>query len=159
MPVFERQISIQAKNRDGKPIVLPPSQGLQAAGPVLSVVVSPTKQHLEGLALKGQPAPQPIVGFAIIDTGATATAVDEEVCKKLGLQPTGVVKTAHAGGSEVRACYPIQITFPNTPFPPITSPCAMSVNLQFGKTPLHSSLWTRPPIKNEVRLQRHSWPL
>jgi predicted aspartyl protease len=73
--------------------------------------------------------------LAIIDTGATATAVDEEVCRKLGLQATGTVKTAHAGGSEVRACYPIEISFPGTPFSPFTIPRAMSVNLQFGKTP------------------------
>ena len=61
--------------------------------------------------------------------------MDETVCQKLGIQPTGQMKTAHAGGSEMRACYPIQIIFPEIPFPPFVNPRAMSVNLQFGKTP------------------------
>lgn len=118
-------------------------------GSVLSVVVSPTGQHLRGLELKGLSAPQPIVGFAIIDTGATVTAVDEGVCKRLGLQPTGMMKTAHAGGAEIRACYPIQVTFPNAPLPSFATPRAMSVNLQAGKSP-YILLLGRDLLKNMV---------
>jgi hypothetical protein len=127
MPLFEHAIIVQTKNKDGQ-LVKSARQGLHLVGPVLNVVVSPTKQHLDALAQNGQEAPKPIVGLAVIDTGATATAVDEEVCKMLGLKPTGAMKTAHAGGSEVRACYPIQIAFPNTPLPSLTTPRAMSVN-------------------------------
>lgn len=135
MPLFEHQLRINQPGQDGRTVSIPPAQSLHVFGPVLQVVVSPTKEHIEALNLKGEVVPQPVSGLAIIDTGATSTAVDEEVCRRLGLNPTGSMKTAHAGGSEERACYPIQISFPNTPFPSVSTPTAMSVNLQFGKTP------------------------
>lgn len=97
--------------------------------------------------MKGLSTPLPIIGLAIIDTGATATAVDEEVCRRLGLQPTGMMKTAHAGGPEIRACYPIQVAFPNTPLPSVTIPRAMSVNLQFGEGP-YILLFGRDLLRN-----------
>ncbi len=135
MPVFEHKIRLQAKDKDGKSTLLPPSKGIQFLGPVLNVLVSPTRQHLESLERRGLTAPQPISGLALIDTGASSTAVDENVCRTLGLLPTGRISTAHAGGPEVRMCYPIQISFPRDPLPSLINPRAMSVNLQYGKTP------------------------
>jgi hypothetical protein len=60
MPIFEHQIGLQTKGKEGNPVTLSPPQGLQFVGPVLNVIVSPTKQHLESLARKGETAPQPI---------------------------------------------------------------------------------------------------
>ena len=71
----------------------------------------------------------------MVDTGASVTAVDEGVCRQLGIKPTDQMKTAHAGGEEVRACYPVQITFPGSPLPSFTSPRTLCVDLQFGKSP------------------------
>ncbi|NLV44454.1 MAG: hypothetical protein GXY07_08130 [Candidatus Hydrogenedentes bacterium] len=135
MPLFEHRMQFAQSTKEGKNIPIPPAQSLHVLGPVLQVVVSPTEEHIRALNQRGELPPQPVTGLALIDTGATATAVDEEVCRKLGLKPTGSMKTAHAGGPEERACYPIAISFPNTPFPAISTPTAMSVNLQFGKTP------------------------
>jgi len=136
MPIFECDYRATTKNQHGKNVELPPHVCLQLRGPVLRVLVSPTKEHLAMLGEQGQPGPAPIVGLALIDTGATVTAVDESVCLKLGIAPTGRGKIAHAGGEEVRACYPIQIEFPGAPLPSVTMLRAMSVNLQqFGKTP------------------------
>ena len=135
MPLFEHQVIIQSSGLEGVPHVLPPVQGLQTMGPTLNTVVTPTSQHLESLEREGREVPLPISGLAIIDTGATFTAVDESICRRLGIKPTGAIRTAHAGGSEIRACYPIRVAFPDIFFPPTTLPQAMSVDLQFGKTP------------------------
>jgi hypothetical protein len=59
--------------------------------------------------------------------------VDESVCQKLGLAPTGEMLMGHAGGAEKRLCYPIQIVFPQMPMPPLICPTAASVNLSGGK--------------------------
>jgi hypothetical protein len=137
MPIFEShiQVRVQRPESDGKVLMMPPQHALQHAGPILQVTVSPTKQHIDALISQGQTPPEAIPGYAIIDTGASMTAVDEDVCRRLGLQPTGSQKTAHAGGPDIRACYPIQVSFPGTPLPSFSTPRAMSVNLQFGKTP------------------------
>ena len=135
MPVFERQYNYQNKRPEAKPVHIPPAQVLQKIGPVLEVLIAPTPQMIQNVMESGETPPSAVSGLAIIDTGATVTAVDESICRNLGLKPTGAAKTSHAGGSEMRACYPIQITFPGTPLPSITNPRTMSVNLQFGQTP------------------------
>jgi predicted aspartyl protease len=95
----------------------------------LQVVISVTPQHADALAAKGEQPPKPLLGHALIDTGASITAVDEDVCRKLGLFSTGVVKMKHAGGADSRMCYPVQISFPGTPLPQFSNPRAVSCAL------------------------------
>lgn len=135
MPVFEHQYRGDANGPDGQKMRLPNHAALQRTGPILQVVISPTRQHLDSLAENNKAIPQPVSGFALIDTGATSTAVDESVCRELNISPTGAARTAHAGGSEIRQCYPIQVSFPGSGLPSTVIPTAMSVNLQFGKKP------------------------
>jgi predicted aspartyl protease len=63
------------------------------------------------------PIPPPHVGLALIDTGASITAVDERVLRTLGLSPTGVTQVATPGGEVQQAVYACDIAFPGTPIP------------------------------------------
>ena len=45
-------------------------------GPVLQVEISLAAALVKHLTDQGQPVPQPVAGWALIDTGATAAAVD-----------------------------------------------------------------------------------
>jgi hypothetical protein len=133
MPLFEHQFQTVNTEVDGKPVSVPPAFGLRGYGPALPVTISATPEYVEALTAAGTLPPAPIQGFALIDTGASITMVDESVCQTLGLQPTGFEKMAHVGGLDERACYPVQITFPNTPFSePILAPRVVSADLKYG---------------------------
>ena len=137
MPLFEH--NYVAVTPEGKSSGVPPSAVLAGAGPLLQVAIAVTPEHAAQLSKDGKEPPKPISGYALIDTGASITAVDEGVCQKLGLPSTGVVSMTHAGGDETRSCYPIQLLFPGTPIPPLTNPrvvsCRMGGNylLLFGR--------------------------
>ncbi|MEK6643084.1 MAG: hypothetical protein AABZ08_04190 [Planctomycetota bacterium] len=81
------------------------------------------------MAERGAEVPSPISGLALIDTGASITAVDENVCRHLNLAPTDSILMSHAGGQETRECFPVQIMFPGTPLPPVANPRVVSCKL------------------------------
>lgn len=51
--------------------------------------------------------------IAIWDTGATHSAITKRVVDDLGLQPTGVRETRHAGGKSSNNTYLVSIALPN----------------------------------------------
>lgn len=61
------------------------------------------------LASAGKPIPTPVTGMALIDTGATMTAVDSGVVTALGVNPVGVVAVGTAGGPTSQPVYPIRL--------------------------------------------------
>jgi predicted aspartyl protease len=135
MPVVEMNFGGEAK-REGKVSRLSGRDALSFLGPTLTVAISIPPEYQAKLQSTGLPIPSPVVGNALIDTGASKTAVDENVCLKLGLKPTSVIKMAHAGGAENRYCYPILIQLlVGISIAPILIPIAASVNLNVGKQP------------------------
>lgn len=50
---------------------------------------------------------------AIWDTGATNSTVTQKVVEELGLRPTGVIESRHAGGKSSVNTYLVSITVPN----------------------------------------------
>jgi hypothetical protein len=64
------------------------------------------------LSKQGQPIPAPQSGWALIDTGATRTCVDRDVLTRLGVQPTGTVKTGTAAGQVEQLLFPAKLSFP-----------------------------------------------
>jgi len=102
MPVFETSFGGERRSSDGVVQKIPPRTGLQTIGPILKVAISVTKEQQDALSSEGKEVPEPVPGVALIDTGASMTAVDEGVCKRLGLEPTGLVNIIHPGGQEER---------------------------------------------------------
>jgi len=60
-------------------------------------------------ARSNQPIPQPITEVALIDTGATISAVHAPLIQQLGVAPVGVAKTGTAGGQHQQNLYPLRI--------------------------------------------------
>lgn len=85
---------------------------LTESGPLVSVEISiPTalKSHLSG---KGLPIPPPQAGFALIDTGAFATAVDQSIFDALGVPPIDSIQTSTPHGASESPVYPATVSFP-----------------------------------------------
>ena len=135
MPLFETVYGGKGKLKDGREVAVPPRTVLQRMGPCLPVIISATQEHQDTLVQRGIEVPNPISGTGLIDTGASVTAVDEDVCRKMALTVTSAMQVSHPGGNETRACYAIQIHFPGTPIPPLIAPMAISVNLGGGQPP------------------------
>ncbi len=80
------------------------SPNLQSDGPVLDVHFLISKELEAKLKAEGKPIPAPVVIKAQIDTGASNCVVQEDIPKKLGLQPMGSIKIA-TPSSKDHLCY------------------------------------------------------
>lgn len=79
--------------------VIPPRDGLQIYGPLLEIGIGPHRHLVTLLKSKGKPPPNPIVGPAIIDTGATVTTINTSVATQLNLRQSGRVESIGIGGT------------------------------------------------------------
>jgi predicted aspartyl protease len=95
----------------GQPPQIGP-QVLAVTGPVLQVEVCIPSDLEKLLAAQNQPIPQPVTGWALIDTGASRTAVEQSCIASLGVQPIGATKTGTAGGIHEASIYPARLRFP-----------------------------------------------
>jgi len=107
---------------------LPPV--LIAVGPVVSVLVEVPSALAAALQSAGSSIPQPASGLALIDTGATRSAVDDGVIQALGVQPTGVVNVGTAAGMQQQSVYSARFTFPGSKLPTIEFAQLTGVNLR-----------------------------
>jgi len=75
-------------------------------------------QALEDLlSQQGKPVPKPIAGKALMDTGASITAVDDSIITSLGVQPVGVTTVHTPSGSAQQNQYPARFNFPGSGLP------------------------------------------
>lgn len=77
---------------------------LQALGPIVELTLTLHPDVEAALAERGEIAPPPISAYALIDTGASATVIQEELVAKLDLQPIGVELVTTPSSINVR-CY------------------------------------------------------
>ena len=75
---------------------------LVSAGAVIPCHFAVSGAHEAALKVAGIAVPAPIPVFALIDTGATKSAIEQGLAAKLSIQPTGttMVSTASAQGQE-----------------------------------------------------------
>ena len=81
-------------------------------GPLFQVEVHIPSVLATVMANVGQTIPPPVTGWALIDTGATYTAIDDGAATKLGLSPVGVTTGGTAGGPATHSLYPVRLMFP-----------------------------------------------
>jgi len=84
---------------------------LQQNGPLFDIEIAVPSALEQFLIQRGQPIPQPIKGQALVDTGATFSAVEDNVIKRLGVNPVGRMQTGTAGGPQVQNVYPARFIF------------------------------------------------
>lgn len=88
-------------------------------GPVVEVQVEVPQALAAALSALGQPIPAPVQGLALIDTGASVSAVDVTVIQQLGVQQVGQVSLATPTGAQPRQTFPGRFTFPSGNIPPM----------------------------------------
>lgn len=104
MPVYNFQFTDNNKQPD--------ANGLSVAGAYLPIEVHVLDAIAQQLTANNQQVPQPVSGFALIDTGATNTAVHEPIIQQLKLNPHNVANMGTAGGPVQRNIYAVKIDIP-----------------------------------------------
>jgi len=115
--------------------VQPFPAGLQLAGPVLPVQIEVPVALANQLQSANQTIPNPVSGFALIDTGASMSAVDITVIQQLGVQQVGIANVGTAGGPQKQATYPARFAFPGTNIPTIDFSQLLGANLAGQNVP------------------------
>ena len=108
----------------------PSPAALVQIGPVLQVLVEVPTPLAASLRAQNLPVPTPVSGLALIDTGATKSAVSETVAQTLGIQPSGVVNVGTAAGLQQQSVYSARFSFPGGPLSPIEFAQLTGVNLE-----------------------------
>ena len=85
---------------------------LTESGPLVSVEISIPTALKAYLSEKGLPIPPPQAGFALIDTGAFATAVEQSIFDALGISPIDKISTLTPHGGSESPVYPVTVSFP-----------------------------------------------
>lgn len=87
--------------------------GLVVTGPKVGVQLEVPTALAKQLGTTGQQVPAPVTGNALIDTGATRSAIDRSVVTSLGLNPVGIVTLGTAGGMSQQALYGLRLVIPS----------------------------------------------
>jgi hypothetical protein len=98
MPVSERRIPIGNGAR------------LQLDGPTVAIEIGVPTALAEFLTRSGLPVPAPRTGYALVDTGASLTAVDESIASSLGIEPIGQMRLSTPTRSMPGWLYAVQLT-------------------------------------------------
>ncbi len=99
----------------GTPAPVPSLQ--RVTGPIVQVQIELPTVLADTLRQQGAAIPSPVSGIALIDTGASVSAVDVAIARRLGMQPVGIVSVGTAGGTQQQEAYPARFTFPGTTLP------------------------------------------
>ena len=130
MPILHTQFAGEVQQPDGSKVQLRPPQALQMRGPVVQVTVSVAQAVAEALLKLGRQLPPPLPGWALIDTGASETCIDEEAAQQLKLPVIDVVNMISAShSSTLQNVYPIQIEMVGLPIT-INVPRTIGANLK-----------------------------
>lgn len=87
---------------------------LEKIGPVVDMSLSVHQDVEDALRQASQPIPTPIQITALVDTGATASVIQEACVNSLGLQPVGVTYVNTPSSHNVKCyTYPVRLHLPN----------------------------------------------
>jgi len=86
---------------------------LQQEGPRIRILISAPQDEIEVEEAFGEPYPNPIGVFALIDTGASLTVVNPELAKSCKLKQTGFAQVSSAGQLGKYPRYAARIQFPD----------------------------------------------
>jgi predicted aspartyl protease len=88
---------------------------MQRRGPLVQVNIAVAAAAEQALTSAGQPVPPPVAATALIDTGATGSAISRGIAQQLGLQPVGAIPVSTpSSASVIMAQYAIRLLLPNS---------------------------------------------
>jgi len=85
---------------------------LEETGPLIQVVTSMPPALEEFCIEKGLEIPAPVSGYALVDTGASATSVHEPILQQLSVLPIDSIPSATPSGQGRSFVYPAKVSFP-----------------------------------------------
>ena len=127
MPIFHRNF-VHQDSSEGARTSNP--EHLANVGPRLPVQIGITETLASTYAEQGQEIPAPIDGYALFDTGASRTCVDEGVLTSLGLLPVERIGMATPSGLGEASIYTCALYFPGYPLPDLDPSFVAGVQLQ-----------------------------
>ena len=87
---------------------------LIARGPTLDIAIAPTVAAEQAMTAGGQQAPTPAQVTALIDTGASGSAISRGIAQQLGLNPVGVTLVTTPSSTAVpMAAYAVRLVLPS----------------------------------------------
>ncbi len=114
MPIFHR--NFVHSSRSTNPGAVNPGH-LANVGPRLPVQIGIPDNLAVAYADEGKEIPALVDGYALFDTGASITCVDESVLRRLGLPPMDNIDLATPSGSSKAHTYACALYFPGYPLP------------------------------------------
>ena len=85
---------------------------MQVAGAIIPIEITIPNALAEFRTQNKESLPTPISGLALIDTGATISAVEKEIIESLGVKSVGTTSTSTANGVANHFLYPAKFRFP-----------------------------------------------
>ena len=86
MSILNVRFSAVATDADGKKLSVAPHEALAQRGPVVAVTLRPLGEKLQAMAERGETdSPKAMDGFALIDTGASYTCIDQAAADRINL--------------------------------------------------------------------------
>lgn len=90
----------------------PSGPALRTAGATFPIEVQVPSNIADVLNKQGKPIPTPITGMALIDTGASRTAVHKDPLAQLGLNPVSLTNIGTASGPTQAGIYAVSLWAP-----------------------------------------------
>ena len=129
MPIFHRNFVSQGSPDNPTTAINP--EHLASVGPRLPVQVGITSKLATSYAEQGHEIPAPIDGYALFDTGASVTCVDESVLVQLDILPVGIMNVSTPSDpSKAVNTYTCALYFPGRPLQDIDPSFVAGVQLQ-----------------------------
>ena len=128
MPIFHRDF-VNQKGADARGTFNP--EHLAKVGPRLPVQIGIPDSLATVYSEHGTTIPGSVDGYALFDTGASITCVDESVLCRLALSPVGTTNVATPSNpSAVRNTYTCALYFPGCPLPDLDPSFVVGVELR-----------------------------
>lgn len=122
MPVYNLNLHLREQNF------------CQRDGPLLQVSIQTPASAAAVLTRAGKDIPAPVLGFALIDTGANVSAVHENVLKGLGCTPIDRIFLNSAHGGQHSDVYMASIAFPTLRGAQVLNQAVAGCNLDWDVT-------------------------
>ena len=123
MPTFSRSF-INSENGTADP------KHLERVGPRLPVEISLSGALASQYTKGHHKIPQPASGFALFDSGASSTCVDESILSQLGLMAQDTIDISTPSGRSKRSRYTAKVSFPGCPLPDIDPAIVIGLELR-----------------------------
>lgn len=116
MPTLHTQFISEGTDGDGNKVSIEPKVVLTSRGPIIQITLGIADIFAQQLIQQNEPVPEPIAGWALIGTGASATCIDEVAAQRLRLPVIDKVNMSSAShGSTEKNVYPVKIQFAGIP--------------------------------------------